>query len=493
LFLSKDKIAFMMTSTVNNPPPTRKPKPRGIHVYETVTNNFTDTTLQSIECNLLFHGSSFDIAAKLNTTRNECTQPKIMNISFNQKNSICWLGIGLLIKEIQSSLTLVGIRIHDCNTNVQEFELTMIRKIIASLVVNASVSFLDVSNNMLGYEELDLLLNVLLCNNHIQQLYLRDSMKLDNDKKKVVTLGQRMSDVLQRNNMLQKIDLSKNADLGNEFFIELASGLRTNASLKTLDLSHCSISDDVAIAIADALLYNTSLLSLCLSCNKISDEGTKKLGDMLRINKILQTVDLDGNSIGDVGATALANGLYWNTTLLQFSLHNNNISAPGAQAIAKAIRYQTSIKRFALGKNPLTDVGIESIIDALKCNNVLSGLHLIGVTFSPELCMRLTNYKDNEHHFLNYNNTLEKLACDYHDIEFALIMQREDKVGSKRKGCGRRDDISNWLSMTWFSSYTTSPQQLQCTDMDVDDYIPNEKQQQAKRQRVISTADTSAL
>ena len=51
------------------------------------------------------------------------------------------------------------------------------------------------------------------------------------------------------------------------------------------------------------------LKSLSLELAEIEDEGAKALASALRVNKVLETLDLGFNRIGDVGAGALANAL----------------------------------------------------------------------------------------------------------------------------------------------------------------------------------------
>ena len=58
-------------------------------------------------------------------------------------------------------------------------------------------------------------------------------------------------------------------------------------------------------ALASALRVNEVLKSLNLWDNSIGDEGAKALASALRVNEVLQSINLEYNNLGDEGKGAI--------------------------------------------------------------------------------------------------------------------------------------------------------------------------------------------
>ena len=75
--------------------------------------------------------------------------------------------------------------------------------------------------------------------------------------------------------------------------VKLAAGVKSNNSLRLIDLSSNNIEDVGIAALADALKTNTTVTHLRLWDNKlVTEEGFMALADMLQVNNTIEKVDL---------------------------------------------------------------------------------------------------------------------------------------------------------------------------------------------------------
>ncbi|CAG9463917.1 unnamed protein product [Pedinophyceae sp. YPF-701] len=108
---------------------------------------------------------------------------------------------------------------------------------------------------------------------------------------------------------LRELDLSSNDDVAAEEAVELGEALRSNETLRTLCLDHCSIKDAGAAAIASALAHGCKVERLHMRNCGVRDSGAEALAEALRTNTTLRTLSLDRNDITRVGGGALAEAL----------------------------------------------------------------------------------------------------------------------------------------------------------------------------------------
>uniref|UniRef100_A0A2K6UEL2 NLR family CARD domain containing 3 n=1 Tax=Saimiri boliviensis boliviensis TaxID=39432 RepID=A0A2K6UEL2_SAIBB len=177
------------------------------------------------------------------------------------------------------------------------------------------------------------------------------------------------------NRSLTSLDLRSNS-IGPQGAKGLADSLKINRTLTSLSLQKNSIGPTGAQWMADALKQNRSLKELMLSSNSIGDGGAMALAEALKVNQGLESLDLQSNSISDAGVAALMGALCTNQALLSLSLRENSISPEGAQAIARALRANSTLKNLDLTANLLHDQGAQAIAVAVTENRALTSLHL---------------------------------------------------------------------------------------------------------------------
>lgn len=92
-----------------------------------------------------------------------------------------------------------------------------------------------------------------------------------------------------------------------------------------MDLESNQIGDDGASILADGLKTNLTLKRLNLKSNQISDDGAKVFCKTLETNRTLTKLDLTDNEIYDDGAKALHRGFKANCSLTVLEIEENNI------------------------------------------------------------------------------------------------------------------------------------------------------------------------
>ncbi|KAL1519271.1 hypothetical protein AB1Y20_022800 [Prymnesium parvum] len=149
---------------------------------------------------------------------------------------------------------------------------------------------------------------------------------------------------------------------------ELCAALRSNRSVRLLDLSFTSLGPAGGEAIGRVLLANRTITSLNLSRNQLGGgalEWARALADGLAANAALHSLDLSANNIGPRSCALLADGLRLNAGLYSLDLSRNCLvglnalghgewSDEGVAALAAALRHNASLRRLSLEENQLS-------------------------------------------------------------------------------------------------------------------------------------------
>ncbi|XP_071078224.1 NLR family CARD domain-containing protein 3 isoform X2 [Desmodus rotundus] len=293
-----------------------------------------------------------------------------------------------------------------------------------SLLVNRSLTTLDLRSNTIGPQGAKALADALKINRTLVFLSLQSNTIKDDGARSMAealaanrtlsvihlqntTIGptgaQKMADALKQNRSLKELMFSSNS-IGNKGAKALAEALKVNQGLESLDLQSNSISDAGVAALMGALCTNQTLLSLNLRENSISPKGAqdlaralctnstlknldlqwnfiqagaaKALGQALQSNRSLISLDLQENAIGDEGACAVASALKANTVLTALYLQVASIGAPGAQALGEALAVNRTLEILDLRGNAIGVAGAKALANALKVNSSLRRLNL---------------------------------------------------------------------------------------------------------------------
>jgi Ran GTPase-activating protein (RanGAP) involved in mRNA processing and transport len=136
---------------------------------------------------------------------------------------------------------------------------------------------------------------------------------------------------------LETVVLSSNAVDSNGLEGVFCDGLAKNRSLKSLYLAVCRLgSQGIAPLCKGPLANHPTLEHLSLTYNRLEAPAAKTLSDMLRSNQSLRYLDICGNSLGPDGALAISEGLKANEGRLQkLGFAQNAIKYAGAEALIK--------------------------------------------------------------------------------------------------------------------------------------------------------------
>ncbi|XP_070219295.1 NLR family CARD domain-containing protein 3 isoform X2 [Bos mutus] len=237
-----------------------------------------------------------------------------------------------------------------------------------SLLVNRSLTTLDLRSNSIGPQGAKALADALKINRTLASLSLQSNRIRDDGARS-------MAEALATNRTLSVLQFSSNS-IGDGGAKALAEALMVNQGLKSLDLQSNSISDPGVAALMGALCTNQTLLSLNLRENSISPEGAQDLARALRTNSTLKSLDLTANLLHDQGAQAVAEAVRENRTLTSLHLQWNFIQAGAAKALGQALQLNTSLTSLDLQENAIGDEGASAVASALKVNTVLTALYL---------------------------------------------------------------------------------------------------------------------
>ncbi|XP_045676824.1 NLR family CARD domain-containing protein 3 [Phyllostomus hastatus] len=265
-----------------------------------------------------------------------------------------------------------------------------------SLLVNRSLTTLDLRSNTIGPQGAKALADALKINRTLVFLSLQSNMIKDDGARSMAealaanrtlsvihlqknTIGpvgaQKMADALKQNRSLKELMFSSNG-IGNKGAKALAEALKVNQVLESLDLQSNSISDAGVAALMGALCTNQTLLSLNLRENSISPKGAQDLAQALCTNSTLKNLDLTANLLHDEGAQAIAVAVKENRTLMSLHLQWNFIQASAAKALGQALQFNRSLISLDLQENAIGDEGACAVAGALKANTTLTALYL---------------------------------------------------------------------------------------------------------------------
>ncbi|KAJ3268515.1 hypothetical protein HDV01_002693 [Terramyces sp. JEL0728] len=165
-------------------------------------------------------------------------------------------------------------------------------------------------------------------------------------------------------------------NLDQQDAIELASALKTNKSLKILNLNGNRIGDAGVEAIIDSLNENKTIKQLNFGSNGLTDKSIVKISEFLSTNTSVISICLFQNEIGNEGALALANMLTKNKTVVSLYLYLNKIQTHGMLMLAKSISTHPALQTVWLDHNPITETCMACVVQLLKRNKTLTALEI---------------------------------------------------------------------------------------------------------------------
>uniref|UniRef100_A0A8C1LUB6 NACHT domain-containing protein n=1 Tax=Cyprinus carpio TaxID=7962 RepID=A0A8C1LUB6_CYPCA len=230
---------------------------------------------------------------------------------------------------------------------------------------------------------------------------------------------------MDSHNKLEKIKLN-NCRLTEKSCSVLATVLSSKTILKEVNLNNSLLLDSGVKKICEGLknpVCELKILKLC-DCS-LTDQSCSALATVLRSNSTLKELDLSNNNLQDSGVKKLQNGLEdTNCTLENLRLSNCGISEEGYKALASALRSNPShlIELDLTGNDP-GQSGVKQLNDLLQDPNCqLKTLRFLSLA-ADEACQFLTAVMCKNPLLLRELNLSERELGDTQVIQIAALLQ----------------------------------------------------------------------
>ena len=184
----------------------------------------------------------------------------------------------------------------------------------------------------------------------------------------------------------------RNTSLDSKCVSILSEILKTNKTIKTLDLLSSSLTGGIK-QVSNSLFNNRTLEQLLLSVvTGITDEDMTHLSTILATNTTLKGLYLFNCNITDNGVRYICEGLTKNQTLTTLDISRNlQITSVSTSTIADLIQTTTSLTRLHLYNTSLNNDDIKTICTSLNKNITIRILCLSRE--HKEYCMKLDSYQ----------------------------------------------------------------------------------------------------
>ncbi|KAF4094483.1 hypothetical protein G5714_024644 [Onychostoma macrolepis] len=184
-----------------------------------------------------------------------------------------------------------------------------------------------------------------------------------------------------------------NCGLTNKSCSAVATVLGSDTKLKELNLSNNNLQDSgVKLLCTELLNIKCKLEILSLRKCGLTEESCSALATVLRSNPSLKELDMSNNNLQDSGVKKLQNGLEnTNCTLQKLRLSNCSITEEGYKALASALRSNLShlIELDLTGNDP-GQSGVKELSDLLQDPNCqLKTLRFVGPA-ADDVCQYVT-------------------------------------------------------------------------------------------------------
>ncbi|XP_040188672.1 NACHT, LRR and PYD domains-containing protein 3-like isoform X2 [Rana temporaria] len=179
---------------------------------------------------------------------------------------------------------------------------------------------------------------------------------------------------IRNNQTLRTLDLSKN-NLEGPHFRNLMEAL-TTSRIEELLLKNNNLTDSYCPHLASGIRNNQTLRTLDLSVNNLEGPHFRDLMEALTTSRI-EELQLVGNHLTDSSCLHLASGIRNNQTLRRLNLGGNNLEGPHFRDLMEALT-ATQIEELQLRYTDLTDSSCPHLASGIRNNQTLRRLNLSG-------------------------------------------------------------------------------------------------------------------
>jgi leucine-rich repeat-containing protein 16 len=248
----------------------------------------------------------------------DCALTSIV-VSSNSLSDAAFGALGTAIGSLKRGLVVLDVSANNSKAGVAAL-MGGLRK---NIHMTATLSTLDVSQNVLGSSGASALAQWLANPNGLQRLNLSNTQ---------ANLDTVIAGVMRGCQELQHLDVSGNKITKKEA-ATLVRFVQGAAKLKHLDISDSQIPPESFKDVVDACSGNYYLqdFELVARRNKFGAQGARLIGQALGTSKNVARVDIGENDFGDDGVLAIAKALVKNESLKHLGLGGNFSSGGGRQ------------------------------------------------------------------------------------------------------------------------------------------------------------------
>jgi Ran GTPase-activating protein (RanGAP) involved in mRNA processing and transport len=203
---------------------------------------------------------------------------------------------------------------------------------------------------------------------------------------------------LFNNTCIQSFNI-ENSSLNINFLYMLVDSLRSENSLKTLNMEHCSLTAENIKILMEAFDNNS--------------------------NMHIENLNLSRTGFCFVGIEHISNMLKTNNTIKVLNLYKNNFDVNGARRLASALEINKTIESLDIGFNRIKNQGCNSIFAALL-KNVASAVIHIGLRYNNLDYMCISqNLKSLS---TNLTTKLNSIELENNDLKYFEISEIYNKI-----------------------------------------------------------------
>lgn len=171
---------------------------------------------------------------------------------------------------------------------------------------------------------------------------------------------------------------------------EFSEQLKTNISLKRLNLERCGLISLNCEGLSNALIANKHLEELNINQNALGDDGIQHLAHALRFNQGLKQLHLVNCSMTDEGLRSLAKSLQDNCDikLNKLDVHSysnkfypNHITENIVQTLTECLQKNNTLTQLCLPMNLRSSIlSIEETVGKIRMRNGLPFIEVLGMS-----------------------------------------------------------------------------------------------------------------
>ena len=286
----------------------------------------------------------------------------------------------------------------------REDEIIDITPIVSAInTMGVSLTTFGLKNTSITKKGVYILKNILKNNCSIEELYLNNTLHYTVDALKIIL------EVLKNMSSLKSLEIS-HIHINDEIVNDLVTVLSHNSKLNNLAMRFTNLQDAGILKLSGALLNGSGLRRLALEHNRITEKGSDNIVKVLLHHTNLQVVNLNGNNLRAGGIIKIASALNATNHLQTLQLDNNNATEEAADSIADVLLVNANINKLYLNGNDFQAAGVIKIANGLQN---IHGLQLLGLGNNNAT----VESSDTIATVLSHNSTIQVLDLGGNDLQ----------------------------------------------------------------------------